>query len=88
MRLRRTRLCRGDTHASCEDIHKEHFVIRLCLAFALTGLAACNSYKHELMENCITRVQADSTPSVTASDIRAVCKKRLNSYSSSQSSAG
>jgi hypothetical protein len=40
--------------------------------------------KKELMENCITRVQADN-PSATASDIKDVCKKRLKSYSSPQS---
>jgi hypothetical protein len=40
--------------------------------------------KKELMENCITRVQADN-PSATANDIKDVCKKRLKSYSSPQS---
>ena len=63
-------------------------MIRLCLAFALTALTACNTYKHELMENCYTRVQANTGPSVTASVIRQVCKKQLNSYSPPQSAAG
>jgi len=51
--------------------------------FALTALAACNTYKHEQMENCITRVQADSPESVTAKDIKEICKKRVDSHSSS-----
>ena len=61
---------------------------RLFSVFALTALAACNTYKHELMEKCIKRVQADSAPSVTARDIREVCKEQLNSYSSGQSVQG
>jgi len=60
----------------------------LSLAFALIALAACDTEKHELMENCYTRVQADSSPSVTARDIKRVCKEQLNSHSSPQSSAG
>ena len=53
---------------------------RLFSVFALTALAACNTEKHELMENCITRVQADSAPSATAGDIKEVCKRRVKSY--------
>jgi hypothetical protein len=40
--------------------------------------------KKELMENCITRVQADN-PIADAKDIKDVCKKRVDSYSSPQS---
>ena len=40
--------------------------------------------KQELMTNCITRVQADN-PIATAKEIKDVCKKRVNSYSSPQS---
>jgi hypothetical protein len=58
---------------------------RLFPVFALIALAACNSYKHELMEDCITRVQGDSSRSVTAKDIKEVCKERMNSYSPPQS---
>ena len=53
---------------------------RLFPVLALIALAACNTEKHELMENCITRVQADSAPSATAGDIKEVCKRRVNSY--------
>jgi hypothetical protein len=53
---------------------------RLFPVFALTALAACNTEKHELMDTCITRVQADSAPSATAGDIKEVCKRRVNSY--------
>jgi hypothetical protein len=55
---------------------------------ALTALAACNTAKHALMEDCITRVQADSGPSVTAREIKQFCKNRVNSYASLQSPAG
>ena len=60
----------------------------LSLVFALTALAACNTEKHQLMENCITRVQADSAPSVTARDIKQVCKEQVNSYLSAQPPRG
>ena len=53
---------------------------RLFPVFTLTALAACNTEKHELMDHCITRVQADSAPSATAGDIKEVCKRRVNSY--------
>ena len=36
------------------------------------------------MTNCITRVQADN-PIATAKELKDVCKKRVNSYSSPQS---
>jgi hypothetical protein len=58
---------------------------RLSLAFALTALAACSTEKHQLMEDCITRVQADSSPSATARDIKQACKEQVNSYLSAQS---
>jgi hypothetical protein len=40
--------------------------------------------RQELMANCITRVQANN-PIATAKEIKDVCKKRVNSYSSPQS---
>ena len=58
---------------------------RLFPVFALTALAACDTYKQELMEICYKRVQADSASFVTARDITEVCKQRVNSYSSPQS---
>jgi hypothetical protein len=61
---------------------------RLFPVFALTALAACDTYKHELMDNCYKHVQADSPAFVTARDITEVCKERVNNYSSPQSPRG
>ena len=58
---------------------------RLILVFALTALAACDTKRHQLMEDCLMRVQADSGPSVTARDIKQACKEQVNSYLSAQS---
>jgi hypothetical protein len=61
---------------------------RLILVFALTALAACDTEKHQLMEDCMMRVQADSGPSVTARDIKQACKELVKSHSSPQSPPG
>jgi hypothetical protein len=61
---------------------------RLFPVFALIALAACSTEKHELMENCITRVQADSAPSATAGDIKEVCRRQVNSYLAHQPPRG
>ena len=46
-----------------------------------TSSGISKAEKKELMEHCITQVQADN-PSATANDIKDVCKQRLKSYSS------
>jgi hypothetical protein len=49
-----------------------------------TSSESSKADKKQLMEDCITRVQADN-PSADAQDIKDICKKRLISYSSPQS---